>query len=62
MKVAMHNAQHNVGGIAGTGLTWAGVITSELNQLEQWLRIVSLVGAIVVSIVTICHLVKRKSS
>lgn len=61
MKVTMQNAQHNAGGIAGTGLAWVGVITSELSMVEQWLRIVSLVGAITVSVVTLYYLIKRNN-
>lgn len=59
MRYLATNAQFNAGGITGTGLAWAGFAAAELNALEQWLRIFSLVGAIAASLVTIFYLVKR---
>lgn len=61
MKITMQNAQNNSVGIAGSGLSWLGVVTSELATVEQWLHIVSMLGATAVSVVTIYYLVKRNN-
>ena len=59
MRTVVNNAQFNAGGITGTGLAWAGFAAAELNALEQWLRILSLLGALTASIFTVFYLIKR---
>lgn len=59
MRNVITNAQFNAQGITGTGLAWMGFAAAELNALEQWLRIFSLMGALTASIFTVFFLFKR---
>lgn len=49
----------NYHGFLGTGLSWLGVVAANAVQLEYWLRVCSLSGAIVASTVTVWGVFRR---
>jgi hypothetical protein len=46
--------------LVGTGTAWMGVLTANLATVEQWLRIASLVGALVASGFTVWGVLRRR--
>jgi len=47
-------------GLIGVGSTMLGIITSNLDQIESWLRIASLLVGIAVGIATVWSLTRRR--
>lgn len=59
-----HHAQEQINdlcrGIIGVGTPLAAFIISRLAEIEQWLRILSLIGGLVVCVLTIRSLLRKK--
>lgn len=45
--------------ISGSVLAWIGAITANLDQVEAWLKVISLAGAIIASAFTIWSIIRR---
>jgi ABC-type nickel/cobalt efflux system permease component RcnA len=53
------NLRENVVGLTGSTLSWLAVITGNQQQLEYYLRVASLAGALIVSVLTAWSLVRK---
>ena len=51
--------RENFVGLAGSTVSWAAVITGNQQQLEYYLRVSSLVGALIVSVLTAWTLIRK---
>ena len=62
MLAYLPSVRENVSSIAGSALAWTAVITANQQQLEYWLRIASLVGALAASVATVWNVLRKKGS
>ena len=61
MNVYLDNLRNHAVGLVGSSFSWLAVITGNQQQIEYWLRVTSLVGAIVVSALTAWKILKGRS-
>lgn len=59
MKLLHEHAADISKALVSTGISAVAVISSFQEQLESWLRICSLVGAIIVSVLTVVSIVRK---
>lgn len=58
--IHLQNLSDMLKGLIGVGSTMLGIVTSNLDQIEAWLRITSLLVGITVGIATIWSLTRRR--
>ena len=58
--IQLQNLSDMLKGLIGVGSTMLGIITSNLDQIESWLRIASLLVGIAVGIATVWSLTRRR--
>jgi hypothetical protein len=51
--------KNHIGSLTGTSFAWLGVVVANQQQLEFWLKVVSLCFAIVASAVTVWGVLRR---
>lgn len=62
MNAYVNQLREHAVGLTGTSFSWLAVITGNQQQIEYWLRVTSLVGAITVSVFTVWKILRDRPS